>query len=66
MIGKHPHGVTLNPMVFLMDSTRTKTHIFESISKAKEYLKSMGVKSFKGLHFEEIDIICGNDCGILQ
>jgi hypothetical protein len=51
-IGRYPNGITLNPMEYILDK-KHKIMEFKSIEDAKTFLKSKGVKNFKGIHFEK-------------
>ena len=48
MVGRHIHGITLNPLEWLLDEDGYEL-IFDDIDTAKQYLKS------KGLTDEEIE-----------
>ncbi len=49
-IGRYPEGITLNPMEFVLNKFN-KIMEFNTISKAKEFLNSKGIKRFNGIYF---------------
>ena len=52
VISRHINGITLNPREYLLDK-KDRVLEFESVEKAKQYLRRRGVKKFDGLHFED-------------
>ena len=51
VISRHINGITLNPREYLLDK-KDRVLEFESVEKAKQYLRRRGVKSFDDLYFE--------------
>lgn len=54
IIGKHPEGITLNPMEYLLDDDNN-VMLFESKSAAKTFLVENDVLDHDGIYFIDND-----------
>ena len=52
-IGRAINNITINGNEYVLDD-KGKIMDFNSIKKAKEFLKLKGINSFKGIDFEEV------------
>ena len=49
-----PNGITINGKEYLL-TEKNEIKLFDSIVEAKNYLKENGIKSFRGINFEEVE-----------
>ena len=52
IIGRHPEGITLNPLEFLLEDNGDLME-FKDRDDAKEFLSSKGLTNHTGLYFME-------------
>jgi len=55
IVGRHPHGVVLNPLEYLLDDDGNLLK-FDTQEDAIQFLAEHGVTEFDGFVFEETDI----------
>ena len=53
-IARHEEYITLNPKEYILDD-KNEVMEFNTIKKAKEYLKKNGVSNFGGIYFERLN-----------